>query len=160
VGPVAVVPAVVAAGPRAGVERVAKPRKPGLLPRGFNWFRKLFPITSELLAGNLWSFVEGEAEIRALAAATPEAGRILRPMYHMVGLKAPAWLRLPRRPRGPRRDPAIPVEGETPEQADRRVARMSEKAFINMMTPETEFLKGRPPHRIGYGHSGLWRKRR
>src|SRR5580698_3003466 len=39
-------PAVVPARPRVAVVRVAKPRAPGLLARGFSWFRKLFPITS------------------------------------------------------------------------------------------------------------------
>jgi hypothetical protein len=128
---------------------------PGLISWGRNWFRKLFPDTATPLAGHLNQMVEGEAEVKALVAASPEAGRILRPMCHMVGLKVPEWLRLPRRPRKPRRDPAIPVPGETPEQADKRVARMSEKAFINLLTPECAFLKGRPPHRIGYGRSGI-----
>ena len=141
---------------RAAVVRVAKPRVPGLISWGVNWFRKLFPDTATPLAGGLNQLVEGDADVKALAAATPEAGRILRPMCHMVGLKVPAYLRLPKRPRGPRRDPAIPVPGETPEQADRRVARMSEKAFINLLTPECEFLKWRPPHSVGYGRSGPW----
>ena len=116
-----VVPAVAPARPRAKAVRVAKP---GLLSRGVNWFRKLFPATSIPLSGHLDYLLECEAEIRAIVAATPEAGRILRPMCHMVGLKAPAWLALPRRKRKPRVAKPIP-ENETPEQAERRVARMS-----------------------------------
>jgi hypothetical protein len=131
---------------------------PGLLSRGVNWFRKLFPDTATPLAGHLDGLLQGDLDLRALAAATPQAGRILRPMCHMVGLKPPAYLQLPRRPRKPRVAKPIP-ENETDAQADARVARMSERAFINMLTPETEFLKGRPPHRIGYGRSGPWLSR-
>jgi hypothetical protein len=148
-------PVVVPKQPRVAVVRVAKARPPGLVSRGVNWLRKLFPDTATPLAGYLNQLVEGEPEIRALAAATPEAGRILRSMCHAVGFKPAAWLRLPRKPRGPRKVKPIP-ENETDEQADRRVARMSERAFINLLTPETEFLKGRPPHSVGYGRSGPW----
>src|SRR5271165_5592572 len=140
---------------RAAVVRVAKPRPAGLVSWGVNWFRKVFPDTATPMAGYVNQIVEAEPEVKALVAATPEAGRILRPMCHAVGLKVPAYLRLPRRPRGPRPDPAIPVKGETPEQADRRVARMSERAFIEMIAPAAENNGWRPPNKIGYGRSGL-----
>jgi hypothetical protein len=44
-----------------------------------------------------------EPELADLVAATPQLGRVLRPLCHMLAVKQPAWLRLPRLPRRPRR---------------------------------------------------------
>jgi hypothetical protein len=38
-------------------------------------------------------------ETPALVAAAPQLGRILRPLCHMMAIRPPPWLRLPRRPR-------------------------------------------------------------
>jgi hypothetical protein len=42
-----------------------------------------------------------DPELQALVAAAPQLGRVLRPLCHMLAVKLPPWLRLPRRPRRP-----------------------------------------------------------
>jgi len=40
-----------------------------------------------------------DPEAEAMVAATPQYGRVLRPLCRMLGAQVPAWLRLPRRAR-------------------------------------------------------------
>lgn len=52
---------------------------------------------------------EQNPEARALVAAAPRAGRLLRPLCRIFGVRVPDWLKLPRRPRKPRPPkPAVP----------------------------------------------------
>jgi hypothetical protein len=152
-------PAVVTARRRAERRGPTAASSPGLLPRRFGWLVKTMV---EYWHVNFWrdGFEEmlGDPEMVAMIAGAPQVGRELRPLCRLLAIKPPPGLALPRRPRKPRVEKPIP-ENETDAQADARVARMSERAFINMITPETEFLKGRPPHRIGYGRSGPWLSR-
>ena len=146
-------PAVRPARPRPASARVAKPRPPGLLPWGFNWFRKLFPETAAPFSGTLLEMLHGDPQMVALAAATPQAGRIVRPMCWMLGVKPPEYMQLPRRPRRPRPPrPKVAKKPLTPEQVDAKVARMSRMAYANMINPnDPDPLGIRPPNRIGYG---------
>ena len=150
-------PPVRPARPRPPSTRVAQPRPPGPPPWGRNWLRKLFPDTAGQFAGNLHQVMHTDPELPDLAAATPQAGRMLRPMCWSVGLKPPPYLQLPRRPRPPRARPAPkPKPPETPAQAEARVARMSDQEFANMLHPETENMGWRPPNSIGYAKSRPW----
>jgi len=123
--------------------RGAEPRPKGLLPCGKNWFRKMFGETAPPFAGNLLNILESEAQMMELAAATPLAGRIVRPMCWMLGVKPPEYLQLPKRPRKPR-PPRV-----------RKVNSMSRMAWANFVNPEDEGEHDpraiRPPNRIGYG---------
>jgi hypothetical protein len=51
-----------------------------------------------------------EAEMKELAAATPKAGRLLRPMLRMLGREIPEWLKLPPRPKPPEPEPFRPLD--------------------------------------------------
>jgi hypothetical protein len=53
-----------------------------------------------------------DPEMAQLAAAAPQAGRILRPLCRMLRVKRPAYLRPPRRaPAQPEFSPAAPFAG-------------------------------------------------
>ncbi|WP_287988558.1 hypothetical protein [Acidiphilium sp.] len=57
-----------------------------------------------------------DPEILALAAASPAAGRALRPLCHILGLRPPPALRRPKRP-DPAPDPApdpVPARAAVP----------------------------------------------
>jgi hypothetical protein len=152
-------PAIAPARPRAAKSGVAKPSRPSLLPRGINWFRKLFPETAAPFSGSLHEMLHGDPQMAELAAATPQAGRIVRPMCRMLGLKPPPYLQLPRRPRRPRPPRPKVVKKLTPEQVDAKVARMSRMAYANMINPNDPDPSGiRPPNRIGYGRPKPWPK--
>jgi hypothetical protein len=61
------------------------------LPREFGWVRTLLPETGQY-AGVL-SYLLRDPELAALLAKAPEAGRMLRPLCHLLGVKAPEFLR-------------------------------------------------------------------
>ena len=96
--------------------RVAPPkaqaRLPRLLPGGFGWLAKLMPegnAYTEYLEQQLLP----EAEMLALLAAAPQAGRTLRAVLWMMGRPVPEVLRVarmgPPRPRKPRPSRAIVI---------------------------------------------------
>jgi hypothetical protein len=55
------------------------------------------------MGANFVNLMLQDPEARALAEAAPQAGRLFRPLCHMLGLDQPEWLRLPKRPRKPRK---------------------------------------------------------
>ena len=134
---------------RPVVERVAKPVTQFVLPRGANWFRKLYPDTAPPLAGTLSDLLHANPDMPALVAAAPQAGRILRPMCRMVGLPPPLYLQLPPRPRRPR--PPRPAKPKPPKFMD--INRMSAVAWGKFVHPDYPGQR-HPPARIGYG--GSW----
>ena len=81
-GAVAVAPAVTRL--RAAPE-TPRPRPPGL-PQGFAWLARLAP--SILPLRSQVCHLLGDPELAALLAATPQAGRILRPLCRMLGIEA------------------------------------------------------------------------
>ena len=93
---------------------------PHRLPRGRGWLRSSFPATASL-APQLRALLDAP-DMRAFIAATPAAGRILRPLCHTIGIAPPPALALPPKPRPPRAaqvaatpDPAPgPAPGPTP----------------------------------------------
>jgi hypothetical protein len=138
-----------AARKRAAAAAGKGPRPKGLLPSGKNWFRKMFGETAPMFAGNLLEILHGDPQMMELAAATPLAGRVLRPMCWMLGVKPPEYLQLPLRPRKPR--PPRPPRARKPKL----VNSMSRMAWANLVNPADEGAHDpralRPPNRIGYG---------
>jgi len=76
-----------------------------VLPRHVGWFIQIIAETSfwnDELKATLADPRMAEAVARA-----PHLGRTLRPLCRMLGVRVPAWLRLPRRPRPPRPSRAV-----------------------------------------------------
>ena len=82
--------------------RAAGPR----LPREFGWIRGMVPETAEFAGVLAWLL--RDPEMAALVGKTPEAGRILRPLCHLLGVKAPDFLRHGHVPADPQPDMAAP----------------------------------------------------
>ncbi len=72
------------------------------LPRRFAWLILALPATAAIRA-QLCHLLDDPAMV-ALVAARPATGRALRPLCHLLGIRPPAMLRRPARPRpaGPR----------------------------------------------------------
>jgi hypothetical protein len=87
----------------AGRERVRRPPLP-FLPRSFGWFARMVPGAGPV-AQDFERLLAGP-EMPVLMSAAPQAGRILRPLAHMLGIRQPAFLRLPRRTRAGKREGA------------------------------------------------------
>jgi hypothetical protein len=84
--------------------RVRQPWLP-FLPRTFGWFARTIPGAGP--AAQEFERLLAAPETPALISAAPQAGRILRPLAHMLGVKRPVFLRLPRRPRVRKRPPDL-----------------------------------------------------
>jgi len=124
-----------------------------VLPRRFGWIQRMMPEWQAHWINHWRLQLEeflADPELLAMLAAAPQTRRVLRPICPMVAIKPPAALALPKRT-GVRRPRVKKLE--TDEQADRRVARMSDRAFANMLTPETDNRGWRFPNRIGYGRA-------
>jgi len=74
-----------------GEERPAGGAAAVRLPREFGWLRQALPETAQF-AGVL-SYLLRDPETAALLERTPEAGRVLRPLCHLLGVKRPEFLR-------------------------------------------------------------------
>jgi len=97
--------------PRTAATTPPVPRAPKLrLPSRHAWLIRLVQRTAQLYPQ--LEILVGRPEMADLLAAAPQAGRILRPLCRMLGIRplAPV-LRLPERPRPPRPvkpKPAVP----------------------------------------------------
>ena len=111
------------------------PTHPNILPRTFGWLRKWLPAGTAQLGDLL-----RDPEMEALVARAPQAGRALRPLCRMFGLRRPSYLRRPRRPREPRARKPINVD------------KLSALAYGNLIHPDDrpDPTGWRPPNRIGY----------
>lgn len=106
--------------PQAPARR--RPGRPGRsgpphrLPRAHGWLRRAFPATASL-APQLRALLDAP-DMQAFIAATPAAGRILRPLCHTIGIAPPPALALPPKPRPPRAAQVAatpdPAPGPTP----------------------------------------------
>ncbi len=85
--------------PQAPRPPLARPRKPDPLPRGKAWLLRLVPEAAG--GASQLQHLLADAEMAALIAAAPQAGRILRPLCRMLGLRPPAALHQPPRSRPP-----------------------------------------------------------
>ncbi len=87
------------------------------LPRAHGWANRRIPKSAPC-AGQLHALLTAP-ETAAFVAAAPQAGRLLRPLCHALGVALPPWLSLPLRPRPPRAKPAPsrpPETGPLPPQ--------------------------------------------
>ena len=112
--------------PRARIRPVAAalpPRAPRLrLPTRHAWLIRLFQRTAQF--NPHLEILANRPEMAALLAAAPQAGRILRPLFRMLGIRPlPANLRLPPRPRPPR-----PVK---PKPAVQRITARERRALLS-----------------------------
>jgi hypothetical protein len=84
-----------------------------------------------------------DPDTQALVAAAPQAGRILRPLCHTIGVELPDWLKLPKRPRKPR-----PPKPPKPRKERQGPARGFTRRQIDAMSvAELRAHYGRlPPH--------------
>ena len=83
---------------RAGQPRTRPPRPvdpPGLPPvrlqRGYAWLLRYVPLVGNF--GTQLQALLAEPEMAAFVAATPQAGRLLRPLCHMLGVRPPVLKR-------------------------------------------------------------------
>ncbi len=98
-------------------------------PTNFAWLLHLFPNSGVAVAHFQLKTLLDEPETQSLIATHPTLARSLRPLCRLVGLKPPACLKLPRKPRTkrapqptpqpPRRiwHPAPPPRPMTPAEA-------------------------------------------
>jgi hypothetical protein len=96
-------------------------RPPPILPRRFGWLCRLVPSLASISGGQMERLLN-DPELEAMAAASPEVGKLIRPLLWMTGKTPPAYLALPprvrrsraglkRKPRRPREvAPAAPAE--------------------------------------------------
>ena len=70
---------------------------PIYVPQGHAWLIHLVQPTAQYMP-QLERFL-ADPQTRALVAAAPQAGRLLRPLCRMLAIAPPEWLRLPARPR-------------------------------------------------------------
>jgi hypothetical protein len=109
--------------PPAADGAAPRTRPPPILPRQFGWLCRLVPSLASVAGGQMETLLKAP-ELEAMAAASPEVGKLIRPLLWMTGRTPPAYLALPPRTRrslaglapGPRRGPrAAPAErAETP----------------------------------------------
>ena len=59
----------------------------------------LLAISRTVIPGYELEKMVDTTELEALYAEVPQIGRVLRPLCHMLAVRMPAWLRLPRKPR-------------------------------------------------------------
>jgi hypothetical protein len=100
-------------------------RPPPILPRHFAWLCGLVPQWAAGCGSQMQHLLQ-TPELEAMAKASPEVGKLLRPLLWMTGRMPPAYLALPPRtrraraglPPGPRRPRAAPVApAESPPPA-------------------------------------------
>ena len=108
---------------RPASPRPASARPAPALPRGVAWLVRLVPESSAA-ASQLQHLLTGP-EMAALTAAAPQAGRILRPLCRMLGVRPPAHLVLPPPARrAPKARPAsaggAPASASPPDPPPRR----------------------------------------
>jgi hypothetical protein len=68
-----------------------KPRPPSVFPRHFGWLCGLVP-TWAAGCGSQMQYLLGHPDLEAMAAASPEVGRLIRPLMWATGRVPPAYL--------------------------------------------------------------------
>jgi hypothetical protein len=109
-----------------------RPAAPAIrLPGGPGWLLRLAPALETRLGRAQVESLLAAPELGALLAQAPQAGRILRPLCHMLRIEPPPSLRLPRRP-GRRPDPSGSTDAGANggEMSSARAARPSLPAWL------------------------------
>ena len=110
----------------------ASPKR-GRLPARFGW---LLRFGSEVAChrSQLEHWLTTNPELGKLLAAAPQAGRILRPLCHMLGIPLPPALRLPPRPPGHNLEPAAsgcsPMPPRVPKSARTRPSKAEMRSWL------------------------------
>ncbi len=89
-------------------------------PTNFAWLLHLFPNSGVAVAHFQLKTLLDEPETQSLIATHPTLARSLRPLCRMVGLKTPACLKLPKKPRIKRTPPPTPTP-EKPQKPLRKI---------------------------------------
>jgi hypothetical protein len=84
--------------PAAGQDAAPRTRCRSILPRRFGWLCRLVPSLASMAGSQMESLLK-EPELEAMAAASPEVGRLIRSLLWMTGKKPPAAFAPPPRPR-------------------------------------------------------------
>ena len=84
--------------PHPGTPLVDAPKR---LPEGHGWVVKRIPEAGPS-AGALHDLLQ-QPHTRDFVQAAPQAARLLRPLCRMLAIDQPDWLKLPPRPRAPRK---------------------------------------------------------
>ncbi|MBV9654832.1 MAG: hypothetical protein JOZ42_09750 [Acetobacteraceae bacterium] len=88
------------------------------LPKSYGWLLALAPELNTRIGRAQIETLLADPAFLALLAQAPQAGRILRPLCHMLRITVPECLRLPPRPR--RRRPPAPSGDPQPTPEARR----------------------------------------
>ena len=104
--------------PRAGSSRKGGSAKPFRFPSKFGWF---IQFGSEVCCrrSQLEHWLATNQDAAAFFAAVPQAARLIRPLWHLLGLELPEALRLPKRVRPPRQEEG---KGQRTRRRDRAEA--------------------------------------
>ena len=136
----------------------ARTRPASVLPRGFAWMHRMLPGSAGTLGAYVESLLDAHAELKAFVNEVPRAGRLLRPICRMTGVKAPEWLALPRRKRVRRKAaaPVLPAEDEeklrrmTARFPDTPAARSAKRALRRMFAGLPVRLERMSAVAVGY----------
>jgi len=79
--------------PRPAAPRPKRPKPPHRLPRGHAWLVRLVPEAAS--GASQLQHLLAEPEMAALIAATPQMGRLLRPLCRMLGVAPPPAIAKP-----------------------------------------------------------------
>jgi hypothetical protein len=82
--------------PHAADDAAARTRPQAILPRRFGWLCGLVPSWAAGVGYQMEALLQ-HPEMEAMAAASPEVGKLIRPLLWMTGRRPPAYLALPPR---------------------------------------------------------------
>ena len=103
------------------------------LPARFGWMLR-FGSEVACLRSQLEHWLTTNPELATLLAAAPQAGRILRPLCHMLGIPLPPALRLPPRPPRHKPEPAAsgcsPMPSRVPKSARTRPSKAEMRSWL------------------------------
>jgi hypothetical protein len=145
-------PAPASAPPAGAPQGAPGPAMPSL-PRGRGWLLRLVPRCGHV-SGALTQLM-AEPEFLALLDAAPQAGRLLRPLYWMLGLKPPPQLALPKRRRPAAEHRVAGKQARRPSYAQRLRALISSNPSVHTRIPSADWesshrrKRGRPPRNQG-----------
>ncbi len=132
---------------RAPRRRPATPRPPRppprRLPRGFAWLMR--PVPEAASAASQLQYLLAEPEMTALIAAAPQAGRLLRPLCRMLGVRPPPSLVLPRPAPPAAASPRPAMSGPAPRPASTPDAPRPQPPAITRRVPRPRFRARCPP---------------
>ncbi len=108
-------------------------------PTNFGWLAFMFPGTDISAVRSHLLLLLDEPETQSLITSHPMLARSIRPLCHMLGIKPPACLKLPKKPRI-KRDPQAPKIPPQPSKTPRRIWRPTPP---RVMTPAEAQLAAR-----------------